>query len=99
LIAAVVDDEVARQPNVGRFSPEKPRTQRVKRRDPHASTLDIQQCFDAPAHFFGCFIRECDSEDSIGLGAPFAYQMRDSVCDDASLARPGPGEMRSGPST
>ena len=70
LIGRVVDDEVARQADRGRFAPQQTRAQRVKRRDPHAASVGAEQRLDARAHFFRGFVRECDGEDLVVLREP-----------------------------
>ena len=67
LIGGIVDDEVARQPDVRRLTTQQSCAQRVKRRDPHLTAVHTQQGFDAPPHFFRGFVGKGDGEDPIRL--------------------------------
>ena len=86
LIGRVVDDEIAREADRGRFTPQKPRAQRVKRRHPHAAALRSEERLDARAHLFRGLVRKRDREHFVRLGVSIADEVRDAAGDDTRLA-------------
>ena len=92
LIGRVVDDEIARQADGGRFAPQEARAQRVERRDPRADQRRAEQRLDASAHFFRRFVGEGDGKNFVVLRVAFGQEVRDALRDDARLARAGAGK-------
>ena len=78
---------------------------RRSRRAQSAWKVDIQepaidapeQRFDARTHFFRCLVGEGDGKNFIGLREAFGDEVRDSLRDDARLARAGAGQDQQRP--
>ena len=67
LIGRVVDDEIARQPDLRRLAPQQPRAQRMERGEPDAAGVAADQRLDALAHLLRGLVREGDREHLIRL--------------------------------
>ena len=98
LVGRIVDDEVAREPDLRRLAPQQPRAHRVERRDPHAPAVRAQQARDARAHFLGGLVGEGDREHLLVAAnpPPMRYAMRNAMT--RVLPEPAPARMSSGPS-
>ncbi len=97
LIGGIIDDEIARQADSGRFATQQACAERVKRRNPGAGQRRPDQRFDARAHFFRGLVGEGDGENLVVLRVPLRQQVRDPLSDDASLAGSGAGEDQQRP--
>ncbi len=89
LVRRIVDDEIARQPDAGRLTPQQPRAQRVKRREPDSVARTAQHRLDALPHLACGFIGEGDRQHFVRRGVSVADEIRDAIGDDACLSRAG----------
>ena len=87
LIGRVVDHEIARQADGGRFAPQESCAQRVKRRNPRADERRAEQRLDARTHFFRSLVGERDGEYLVVLRVSLGQEICDALGDDARLAR------------
>ena len=92
LVRRVVDDEVAREPDLRRLAPQQPGAESVKRRQPDALPVLANQRLDALAHLARGLVREGHRQHLVGPGMAVADEIGDAIRDDARLPRPGAGE-------
>ena len=92
LVGRVVDHEVARKADRGRFAAQQPGADRVEGRNPHRSGLAVEERSDTLAHFLGGLVGEGDGEDLVEVGEPAADDVGDAIGDDTGLARAGARE-------
>jgi hypothetical protein len=97
LIAGVVNDEIAREPDVGGLAPEQPCAQRVKRRDPHRAAVRSEQQFHSRPHLFRGLVGEGDCQHAVGSRLLLGHEVGDAMRDDARLSRTRAGENQQRP--
>ena len=77
------------EPDARRLTPQQPRAQRVKRREPDSVARSAQHRFDALPHLACGFIGEGDRQHFVRRGVSVADEIRDAIGDDACLSRAG----------
>ena len=87
LIAAVVDHEVARQPDCRSLASQQSRAQRVDRRDPHIPRIVADQLANAFAHLLGGLVGAGHRDHLERPRQPAANQIRDAIRNDARFPR------------
>ena len=97
LIAAVVDHEVARQPDRRRLASQQSRAERVERRDPHIPGIGADQLADALAHLLGGLVGEGHRQHFERPREPASNQVRNAIRNDARLPRPRPSQDQQRP--
>ena len=95
LIGGVVDDEVARQPDLRRLAPEQ-RAQRVERRQPHALASSPISASTRSRISPAALLVNVTARTWSGLRVPVADEVGDAIGDDARLAGSGAGEDQQG---
>jgi hypothetical protein len=94
-IAFIEDGEILLIADRGRFGAQNSRSRRMKGTHPRRlRTLD--QRGDAFPHFTGGLVGEGDREDVARVDVALAEQVRDTVRNRASLARPGTRQNKDG---
>ena len=86
LIRGVVNGEIAAQADVVSLAAQQPRTQGVKRRDPHRPAIPVEDPLDTLPHFLGGLVGEGDRHDLIRMGDLFRHEIGDAMRDDTRLA-------------